>query len=487
MVVLIGENNSGKTNVMEALHWTLNPERSLQSLEVTDQDFYAPGEPLVIEVEFSDPDMADHALFADYFDLDPYEEQKEKLNLRFQCIYNPDTEEFEKTLSINKRQPRTMTARERRAIPFYFLKANRDASDTRVNPYTLFGRLISSIHIDRQTPSMTAALEEANRALMGNREVVTIADELARIARRTIPIAARDSVLTMGISSSEPNELKRSIRLYLRETDGSRPLPLDRFGLGTQSTVVIATFIAFARRGELKNATLGIDEPESHLHPQAQRHMLSDLQTLSQTNQVWIATHSTQFLACTDPRQLVLLRKREGATMACQLPGDFPSEVLSRIPPAMDPGVSEVFFARGVALAASEMEAAALPLLARALDDPSLDFDRLGLSIVAAGDPEQSKALRTLLSAFEIPSLFTTSLWKDRDFEEIVSAESDPAVRARLCEVLSLSATTSAGNIASALKARNSRVMGQRLAEILCIGIPETIQEAIREMANLGR
>jgi len=153
----------------------------------------------------------------------------------------------------------------------------------------------------------------------------------------------------------------------------------------------------------------------------------------------------------------------------------------------MDPGVSEVFFARGVALAASEMEAAALPLLARALDDPSLDFDRLGLSIVAAGDPEQSKALRTLLSAFEIPSLFTTSLWKDRDFEEIVSAESDPAVRARLCEVLSLSATTSAGNIASALKARNSRVMGQRLAEILCIGIPETIQEAIREMANLGR
>ncbi|MCC6444061.1 MAG: ATP-binding protein [Armatimonadetes bacterium] len=483
MVVLIGENNSGKTNVLEALNWALNPERSVQFLEVTEQDFHKPGQPLVIEVEFSRPDAADHAVFADYFDLTASGGgEEEKLNLRFQCVYNPETEEYEKSLTINERQPRAMSARERRAIPFYYLKASRDASDTRVSSQTLFGRLIHSIHIDRQTPSMSAALEEANRALMGNRDVVTIADELGRVARRTIPVVGEGSALTMALSASDPNEMKRSIRLYLRESEESRALPLDRFGLGTQSTVVIATFIAFARRGQLKNATLGIDEPESHLHPQAQRHMLSDLTALSETNQVWIATHSTHFLARLDPRHLALLHKKDGATVACQLEEEFPQETLTDLQAGMDPSLSEIFFARGVALTDSETEAAALPALARAL---SYDFDRLGLSAVYEESREQREAIRRVLTAFRIPVCLASDLRNGLSFEEAVcqDAESLPVLKGWL----GVSEKTAPKKTAEALLARSSRATGLQLASLLGDRTPESIRDMIEAIVVAGR
>lgn len=59
LVVLIGENNSGKTNILSLLNTILNPERSIRTLNFTESEFYDVS--LHIEVEITFDELANSA------------------------------------------------------------------------------------------------------------------------------------------------------------------------------------------------------------------------------------------------------------------------------------------------------------------------------------------------------------------------------------------------------------------------------------------
>jgi putative ATP-dependent endonuclease of the OLD family len=54
IVVLIGENNAGKSNVLSILHMLFNPERSIRTLEFEETDFYDLNKPIKVEVVLED-------------------------------------------------------------------------------------------------------------------------------------------------------------------------------------------------------------------------------------------------------------------------------------------------------------------------------------------------------------------------------------------------------------------------------------------------
>ncbi|RAH37489.1 ATP-dependent endonuclease [Halomonas sp. SL1] len=87
---------------------------------------------------------------------------------------------------------------------------------------------------------------------------------------------------------------------------------LDDCGTGLQSLTIIAFHRVLAKIRH-KRVILGIEEPETNLHPQAQRELINSIKNAPDDNvaQVVITTHSTVIIDNIDHRKICLVRKTE--------------------------------------------------------------------------------------------------------------------------------------------------------------------------------
>lgn len=76
MVVLVGENNAGKTSILTILHYLFNPERSIRTLEFQETDFYNIDEPIKVEIIFSDLSDELRAHFVGMVDIEEIDGQE---------------------------------------------------------------------------------------------------------------------------------------------------------------------------------------------------------------------------------------------------------------------------------------------------------------------------------------------------------------------------------------------------------------------------
>jgi hypothetical protein len=63
---------------------------------------------------------------------------------------------------------------------------------------------------------------------------------------------------------------------------------------------------------QLTSHIFGIEEPETYLHPGAQRELLDSLRTVAGLNQVLITTHSPVFAGAIEPESLIWTKKTQG-------------------------------------------------------------------------------------------------------------------------------------------------------------------------------
>lgn len=117
--------------------------------------------------------------------------------------------------------------------------------------------------------------------------------------------------------------------LEIINPEGTQPLPVSEYGSGIKSLTVIALHRMLA---QLSNTSivLGIEEPETNLHPQAQRMLINSLKTGRQNceTQAIFATHSTVIVDALNHDDIVLVRKvkdeaRGTHSEAKQLPTTF--------------------------------------------------------------------------------------------------------------------------------------------------------------------
>ena len=194
---------------------------------------------------------------------------------------------------------------------------------------------------------------------------------------------------------------------------------------------------------------LGIEEPELYLHPHAQRSLMKQFDLLAAAgNQLFISTHSAQFLDISRSDRIVLVERCEDdEEEICTQVNTASSEAFLKARSQLHPQrsqmttesvrafirnvrtaeMTEAFFARVVMVVEGPSEREAIPTFARAY---GLDFDEHGISIVSSGG---KATIDTLAQLYQAHSLRTYIV-----FDNDGGKSSEKSANRTLCRLLGL-------------------------------------------------
>ena len=222
-----------------------------------------------------------------------------------------------------------------RYLPVFYLSALRDVGDEFSPRSQFWGRLLKALEIPAGLESRALrVLDLLNRRLLkADPRLQEIAETLSGATR----IAARDREggLDLRMVPLKMWDLLSQAEIILRNEPDSPWLPLLRQGQGIQSLSVIFLFQAFVEHlvRELyerdSEPVLALEEPETHLHPQAARTLWTHVRALS--GQKIVTTHSPYFVQHVPFRDLRLVRLTKEGTQVKSLPASFSASI-----PALD-------------------------------------------------------------------------------------------------------------------------------------------------------
>jgi putative ATP-dependent endonuclease of the OLD family len=358
--VLIGQNNSGKTAILDAVRIALTRrwgQRGTGFTEydvhlATDEDDPKQSSGIVIEIRAEEvvpgewPEELQQGL-DEIVQADP-STGRSFVNLRVTCAWNPTTDSFEPTWNFLNaaRSPLVGTSARRinlerfwQYLPVFYLGALRDAEDEFSPRSQFWGRLLKAMKIP------TALEGKLKRVLdLLNKKLLRADPRLAQIAETltgATKVAARDrdGSVDLRLMPLKSWDILSKAEIILRNEPQWPWLPLQRHGQGVQSLSVIFLFQAFVEHllKELyepeSTPVLALEEPETHLHPQAARTLWAHVSTLP--GQKIITTHSPYFVQHVPFRDLRLVHLTDNGTEVCSLPSSF-SVVVPHVP-ALDP------------------------------------------------------------------------------------------------------------------------------------------------------
>jgi len=135
--------------------------------------------------------------------------------------------------------------------------------------------------------------------------------------------------LDIDFSAYDASNFFRSLRLFPHIDGEARSF--EELGTGQAQILAIAFSHAYAQAFGSSGLILAIEEPEAHLHPLAQAWVSQKLMELTQSGtQVILTTHSPSFIDLSSPETLVVVRK-EAEGQATQITQLTPSGLVQKL------------------------------------------------------------------------------------------------------------------------------------------------------------
>lgn len=413
----IGENSVGKSNIFDAINWSLGPVYpSFNSTLPQDHFMGDRANEISITLHF---DNGSRLQLAENW-TDNRGNVKSGLNLSGGYITDVERQRYcSAYLGVD------------RAILDY-LPSNR---------WSLLGRILLDINemfkqdevVNEETDEITKKTELFKKGVEQIRDEVlfTVRNQHGvEVMKQFIETLQKESAKQLNrpetdfkidLNLYDPWNFFRTLQLIVHERELNLSFQASNLGMGVQASISIAVLKAYSQIKLNNNTPLFIDEPELFLHPQAQRSFYKVLQELAESGtQIFYTTHSPDFLTVGRFSEIFIVRKNatDGTYVRSSKPDDFITDLRIRtginttVPDLMlqyknayeETGntqkANEAFFAKKIILVEGQSESLCLPYFFSLLN---YDYISKGISIVRCGDKNDLDRFYRLYSEFGIP------------------------------------------------------------------------------------
>ena len=417
LTALVGENDTGKTAVVDALRFVLGT-RDQEYVRVQETDFHCPpgserATEISIRCRFGGLTARDKSAFAEYLTyLEDGGNRDAVLYINWTAKDVAGVRSTRRFVSVEVRSGENgdgpaLDAEARNLLRATYLRPLRDAE--RAMAAGRGSRLSQILQHTKEIRDAGERFDPAAGAPDADKlSVLGVGDYASALlrdregikeARKRLnmdylaPLSFSGDSLTAGIDVSASDDdsvrlrqLLEKLELELRDpaTDGTVP----NRGLGSNNVLFMACELLLLGAEEDGFPLLLIEEPEAHLHPQRQLRLMQFLQKQAkkaredgQQIQIIVTTHSPNLASAIKLANLILLDGAKGFPLhgeATQLEeSDY--RFLERF---LDVTKANLFFARGVLIVEGDGENILLPTLARLI---GRDLTEHGVSVVNVG------------------------------------------------------------------------------------------------------
>lgn len=383
--ILIGENNSGKTAVIDALRLCLSYGKQQRDIWVSVNDFHLDKnnpEAAIVDIEFhlyfEIEDEVEAGIYYDFLCVGEDDNLELQIHFRY---YIDDRKGFKRVRSNvwggdNEGQPITPNALE--LIYFIHLDALRDAVHS-LRPIrgNRLGELYSKIVIDEEKQETLSG--KVRKVLNDDTEWNELIDqgkEKVNEHLKETTISGKEQNVEIDFLPFEFRRIVDNLRIQtpvysediLDNGYEQKYFELYQNGLGYNNLIYIATVLGdLKRQKELEKeayVALLIEEPEAHLHPQLQNIFFNYLNKLNEIGfQIFVSSHSPTVTAKASLDSLIVLQEQDKKITSLSIKRSNLDEIDKKyLKKFLDVTKCQLFFANGVILVEGISEALLLPV-----------------------------------------------------------------------------------------------------------------------------
>lgn len=458
LTLIIGENNIGKTNLLNALGLIFSQDISFyrkRALEIDDinlnaikdfkEDVINVNIPIKdirfvevkIEVELTNfvGNQKQEAVVADWL----IDESLTTAKLTYHYSLREDLTEWITDIRnkgitsidfpINKYEYIVYGGLdETKQVDFYFLKmlkfefldALRDAKTQLIasGDYRLLYKVLTNLG-EGKFEDIKIVLKTLKDEVDKNPTLINLKKEISTFLEKTSLVENEDfNKVDFEFTKIEENEILKKLSLVY----GNAPITVERNGLGRNNILFISLILShLISINDNSNCfrIIAIEEPEAHLHPHLQEHLAKNIQSLTNDRlQIIITSHSTHITSKLDLENTVVVFNDQKKSIVsnhyilnnfANARGKIDSEAkhsiryLSRF---LDATKSTMFFARKIIFVEGIAEQTLLPIFFERTYKRSLEKE--GISIVNVNGVAFEHFLKILKNGYFIKSLVLT-------------------------------------------------------------------------------
>ena len=439
LTVLIGQNNSGKTSFLNALFAAIGAGQRIISTDdifLTKNEVSAPkSRAVVVDILIRPTDeqgqitdvFPQGSAWLELWGLGVVQDDNDRdvvairtsfkwnaikgeyvLERRFIKDWQTDSAKWEDSKPVEKVS--LVSAQQIEPLALYLLDAKRDIADDLRNRSSFWSKMVEEHGLTAEdVKRIEEELSDINKDIVDSSGVFTHIQSHLRDFHDTLS-CDEESIAIMPLAR-HLRDLSRGMDVVL-STRGAPPFPLHQQGMGTRSLGTFFTFWAFttwrqkqASSGALHPVT-ALEEPETHLHPQAQRALFRQIKKMP--GQRIVSTHSPYVCGQAEVAHMRHFSKQGEETIVCRIDlgtgqNRLTDEDLRKIDRQVMNTRGDMLFARALVFFEGETEEQALPDFAEKYWKKHPND--LGYSFIGVGGLGNYLPFLRMAESFQIPWL----------------------------------------------------------------------------------
>lgn len=384
--VIIGENDSGKTAIIDAIKLVLKTH-SYDYIRVDDKDFYKGANRFRIELTFEDLKPEEAKNFTEWLGwIGTGEDAKPFLKLSYDVKHQTDKIIPTDIKAGIDEEGYLLTAEAKEYLKTTYLKPLRDAENelvakhnSRLSQILLGDEAFKGKEKDNDLVRIFSGLKEElenyfkgvdNAGQSKDTEGKQIKDKIDYYIKS---FYSKNNESEFESTSTDIKSILEKLTLTLKGEQNP--------GLGTLNRLFMAAELLHLTKSNWSGLRLGlVEELEAHLHPQAQMQVIEALQ--KQTNiQLILTTHSPNLTSKLKLENLIICNNGNAFPMG-NIYTKLELDDYKFLEKFLDTTKANLFFAKGVILVEGWAEEILLPSIAKAI---GINLTEKGVSIVNIG------------------------------------------------------------------------------------------------------